>query len=324
MQRRASGRSLDLFFRGLAGVGKLHPLASPSRHGVVVERDVPYSAGGTDEHMLDVYRPADAQDAPVVLYVHGGGFRILSKDTHWAMALSFAARGYTTFSINYRLAPRNPYPAAIQDTCAAYRWVVENAHRYGGDAARLVVAGESAGANLACGATIAATYERPEPWARAVFELEHVPVAILPAAGMLEVSNTERFSKRRPLPQFIQDRIGEVATGYLKHADPSVCRQLADPLAIFESERKPDRPLPPAFATVGTKDPILDDTRRFAAAYRRHADVCEVKYYPGEVHAFHAFLWRDAAQECWRDQIEFLSAHVPSGPPHEAAIPRPP
>lgn len=311
MQRRASGRSLDLFFRGLAEAGKLHPMANPARHGVVVERNIPYCDSGSEEHTLDVYRPADTPNAPVVLYIHGGGFRILSKDTHWAMAMSFAARGYATFSINYRLAPKNPFPAAIEDACGAYAWVVENAHEYGGDASRLVVAGESAGANLACSTTIAATYERPEPWARRVFELEHVPAAILPAAGILEVSNAERFARRRPLPQFVQDRLGEVAAGYLKHADPSVSRELADPLLVFESARKPDRPLPPALAIVGTKDPILDDTRRFAAAYARHAEIVDVKYYPGEVHAFHAFLWRDAAQECWKDQLDFLRRHVP-------------
>ena len=308
-RRRASGKSLDLFFRGLAGAGKLHPKANPAKHGVTVQRDLPYRQTGLAAHTLDVYQPDGATSAPVVLYIHGGGFRILSKETHWAMALAFAARGYVTFSINYRLAPSNPFPAAAEDACAAYRWVVEHAHEYGGDPSRLVLAGESAGANLVCATTIATTYERPEPWARSVFDLEHVATAILPAAGMLEVSNSERFSERKDLPKFIQDRIGEAAGGYLKHAHPGVSHDLANPLLVFETA-EPARALPPAFATVGTSDPILDDTRRFAAAYGARAETCEVKYYPGEVHAFHAFLWRKAAQECWRDQYAFLAEHV--------------
>ena len=50
-----------------------------------------------------------------MLYVHGGGFRILSKDTHWIMGLAFARRGFLVFNIGYRLAPKHPFPAAIAD-----------------------------------------------------------------------------------------------------------------------------------------------------------------------------------------------------------------
>lgn len=296
-------------FRGLARAGKLHPKSNPAKHGVRVLTDVPYRNTGLVAHTLDIYIPEGATKAPVVLYIHGGGFRILSKETHWAMALAFAAQGYVTFSINYRLAPKNPFPAAAEDACAAYRWVCENADQYGGDRANVVLAGESAGANLVCATTVAATYKRPEPWAAAVFEIEQVPSAILPAAGMLEVSNSHRFSERRALPQFIQDRIGEVAGGYTQHSHPDLSRDLANPLVVFETTA-PDRPLPPAFATVGTADPLLDDTRRFAAAYVARGGDCEVKYYPGEVHAFHAFLWRKAAQECWQHHYTFLEERV--------------
>ncbi|MFT6399984.1 MAG: acetyl esterase [Bradymonadia bacterium] len=289
----------------------MHPKSDPAKHGVRVLKDVPYRNTGLSAHTLDVYVPEGAENAPVVLYIHGGGFRILSKETHWAMALAFAARGYVTFSINYRLAPGDPFPAAAEDACAAYRWVCENAEQFGGDSHNIVLAGESAGANLVCATTVAATYERPEPWAAAVFEMGRVPTAILPAAGMLEVSNSHRFSERRALPQFIQDRIGEVASGYLKDSPPEVSKDLANPLVILET-MQPDRPLPPAFASVGTADPLLDDTRRFAAAYQARGGECEVRYYPGEVHAFHAFLWRKAAQECWQDHYKFLDERVRS------------
>ncbi len=272
-------------------------------------QDVPYRNTGLTAHTLDVYVPEGAEKAPVVLYIHGGGFRILSKETHWAMALAFAARGYVTFSINYRLAPDNPFPAAAEDACAAYRWVCEHAGQYGGDTENVVLAGESAGANLICATTVAATYQRPEPWAAAVFEMDRVPSAILPAAGILEVSNAHRFAERKALPQFIQDRIGEVAGGYIADSHPELSKDLANPLVVLE-QMAPARPLPPALATVGTADPILDDTRRFAAAYRAHGGECVVRYYPGEIHAFHAFRWRKAAKDCWNDHYAFLDERV--------------
>src|SRR5438067_8891087 len=87
--RRGGGAFVvDNMFRLLSRAGRLHPLARPSRHGVELIRDIPYRATGAAEHMLDVYRPIDAiTPRPVVIYIHGGGFRILSKDTHWVMGL---------------------------------------------------------------------------------------------------------------------------------------------------------------------------------------------------------------------------------------------
>src|SRR5262249_2103530 len=149
----------------LTVLGRLHPDANPQRHRIEVERDIPYLPTGDRAHLLDVYRPTSSDGPlPVVLYVHGGGFRILSKDTHWVMGLSFASKGYLVFNINYRLAPRAPFPAALEDTCAAFAWVVRHAARWNGDVGRMVLAGESAGANLVTALSVATSYRRPEPW----------------------------------------------------------------------------------------------------------------------------------------------------------------
>src|SRR5215831_9671074 len=139
LRRRAGLLVLEAGFRGLARLGKLHPRANPSRHGVEVLRDLPYLPTGAAAHKLDVYRPETIgpRAQPVVLYIHGGGFRILSKETHWAMGLLFARRGFVVFNVNYRLAPAARFPAAIEDVCAAYLWALENAERFGGDASRI-------------------------------------------------------------------------------------------------------------------------------------------------------------------------------------------
>ncbi len=96
-----------------------------------------------------VYRGGPAP-APVVVYCHAGGFTLGNLDTDHRQCVELARRGgCTVVSVGYRLAPEHPYPAALDDARGVLRWVVANARELGLDAARLVVAGSSAGATLA-------------------------------------------------------------------------------------------------------------------------------------------------------------------------------
>jgi acetyl esterase len=307
--RRAVGAAVvDGFFRGASRAGALHPKADPRAHGVERIRDVPYRDGGAAAHRLDVYRPSGPGPHPVLLYIHGGGFRILSKDTHWIMALAFARRGYLVFNAEYRLAPEHPFPAGLDDTCAAWEWVLANAARFGGDPARVVVAGESAGANLVTALAAATCYERPEGFARRVFDAGVVPRAVVAACGIFQVTDTLRYRRDHALPWWIADRMEEVTDAYL---DGSAAESfdLADPLCLFERGALPQRPLPPFFLPVGTSDPLLRDTRRMARALDALGATAEARYYAGGIHAFHAFVWRPEAQRCWRDTYDFLDRH---------------
>jgi acetyl esterase len=306
VRMRGGALVVDSFFRGIARLGRLHPQASPERHGVEVLRDVPYRDSGLPEHTLDVYRPVDRDGPrPAVLYVHGGGFRILSKDSHWLMGLAFARRGYVVFNINYRLAPQDPYPAAIEDVCHAFTWLARNAPRWGADPQRLVLAGESAGGNLVTALAVADAWRREEPWAKAVYDAPMRPLGVIAACGMLQVSDPERFLRRRRLPVWIYDRLAEVSEAYLGPDAGAAGCDLADPLCIIEGGM-PDRALPPFHAFCGTRDPLLDDTRRLGVALEGLGIPCDVRIYPGEVHAFHAMLWRASAITCWRECFSFF------------------
>lgn len=320
LRKQLGSVALDGFFHGASKLGSLHPNARPERHGVEVVKDVSYGPRGR-HHTLDVYRPAPGTEhgpngdrLPIVLYIHGGGFRILSKDTHWVMALAFARRGYLVFNVNYRLAPEHPFPAAFEDVADAFAWVVEHAKDYGGDLDRLVIAGESAGANLTSTLTLATCFRREEPVARRVFDLGVVPKAWLPYCGVLQVSDIARLRRRWPhMSEFINDRLVEVSHCYLGE-DPAAhgdALELADPLTVLESDRAPERPLPPCFATCGTSDPLVADTQRLAQALAARGVVHEAHYYPGELHAFHALVWRPHARRCWQDTYRFLEAHCP-------------
>ena len=309
LRQRAGALAVDSFFRLASRAGQLHPASRPERHGLERVRDIAYRQPVRRAHLLDVYRPVRrAEPLPAVLYVHGGGFRILSKDSHWIMGLAFARRGMVVFNVSYRLAPEHPFPAAVEDVCAAYRWVVDNAAAWGADPTRLVLAGESAGANLVTALTVAACWRRPEPWAREVFDTGIVPRAVLPACGMHQVSDPGRFGRRRSLNKFLDDRLQEVSEAYLRGVPPEAgpALDLADPLVFLERGPAPERPLPSFFAGVGTRDPLLDDTRRLAAALERHGADVQAAYYPGELHAFHALVFLRQARRFWGDTYRFL------------------
>ena len=298
-----SGHLMEHGTRGVSRLARLHPAADPARYGVAVTRDVTWRAPGGHDDLLDIYRPTTPGPHPAVLYVHGGGFRILSKDTHWGMALAFAAKGYTVFVPNYRLAPRHPYPAAVVDACEALAWVVAHAREHGADADRLVLAGESAGANLVTALTLAACTPRPEPWARAVYDLAPAIRAVLPACGILQVSDTDRLGQRG----FINDRLRQVSSDYLANRDPDVSLDLCDVVCTLERGEAPARPLPPFFIVAGGRDPVTPDSHRLQAALEKLGVDATTVEYPGGIHAFHAFLWTRAARAAWRDQHAFLS-----------------
>jgi len=296
----------------------MHPAASPKRHGVEVDRDIAY--GPSPDQKLDVYRPVHRPGPwPVVFYVHGGAFHLLSKDTHWLMGLVFARFGYLVINISYRLAPTHPYPAAIEDTCMAYRWLASRITELGGDPTRVAVAGESAGGNLVTALALTACQQRSEPWARAVFDTGLVPKAVLPFCALLEVTNPERFTERRRIPRWAYGMIRDASRSYLHGhpATPGPATELADPLRVLEesvaglrAEPHFERPLPPFFAPVGTRDPLLDDTRRLEKALGALNVPVEARYYPGGIHAFHALVWDPTARRCWRDALAFLDRHM--------------
>ncbi|MFO0748043.1 MAG: alpha/beta hydrolase [Myxococcota bacterium] len=317
VRQALSGAMID---KGLSGLSRLVarlPNARPERFGVEVTRDVTYGAAGQE---LDVYRPREAQGGAIpVLYLHGGGFAILSKDTHWAMALAFAGRAgaggqrYVVFVPNYRLAPKHPFPAAVEDACAALHcWVHEHAREHGADPAP---AGpwpaDRRDGNLTVGLGIARSWPRPEPWARAVFDKNPPIRALLPACGMMQVSD----ARHRGTPDgWVLDRIRAVSEQYLPGgAKSDGSTDLADVVPFLERAPAPARALPPLFAIVGGKDPVRPDSERLIPAWQRHGGDAAHKPYGDGIHTFHAFIWTPLARAAWNDQHAFLDRVLAPG-----------
>lgn len=315
--RNLTLRAVEQLYLQAAHWARKVPNANPARHGVEVLRDLRYDEGsGLDAHLMDLYRPTERKGLlPVVLYIHGGGFRILSKETHWIFGLGFARQNYLVFNTNYRLAPEHAFPAGASDVCKAYAWVVQNAERFGGDPEQIIIAGESAGANLATMLAIATCSKRPETWAQEVLHAPP-PIAVMPSCGLHQVSEIARFAKRRKLPRVVAIELEQIAIDYLggqvtsAGTDQGTSDAMANPLLLLEAGLELVRELPPFMTTVGTKDPLLDDTRRLSRALEEMQVPCEMRYYPGEVHAFQAMVWRAAAKEWWAHSLGFMEEAV--------------
>lgn len=115
---------------------------------VTVLRDVTYCTGGGEALKMDIYPPKPAaKPAPVVLFIHGGGWEAGSKRNGWGG--NWAQRGYLFASIDYRLAPKYAFPAMIEDAKCAVRYLRGHATQYALDPNRIAVWGNSAGAHLA-------------------------------------------------------------------------------------------------------------------------------------------------------------------------------
>lgn len=312
VRKRMGAKIVSRAFERAAQLGRLVPAAHPERHGLELIANQRYLNDDVREHALDVYRPTGAAPPggwPVVFYVHGGAFRSLSKDTHWIMGLAFARRGFVVALPNYRLAPKHRFPAHLEDTAAALKYVVEHAREWGGDPTRIIFAGESAGANLITSLACCIAYERDEPYARMVRDLNVEPLAVLAACGIFEVTQArsryqERFGK---MNWFFEDRYSEIEEGYAALDDDGavVPHDLVNPLSLLEREA-PKRKLPPFFLPVGYFDHLKDDHARMERVLKRLGVDVEAPVYPGEIHAFHAFIFRKNARKCWQDHFDFL------------------
>ena len=128
---------------------------------VEAKKDIVYTTGKPEDeakHKLDLYIPVGRKKAPVFLFIHGGAWRSGDRAMYAPLGNRFARERILTVAISYRLAPRNPHPAQIEDAAAAFAWVARNIGKYGGDPKRVYVGGHSAGAHLAALLALDARY----------------------------------------------------------------------------------------------------------------------------------------------------------------------
>jgi acetyl esterase/lipase len=145
------------WMRAAAGIGVAATLitlglaapAGAAQNGVTVKRDVVFRTVDGEQLALDVYQPAKkGKSRPAVVVVHGGGWTQGDKALFAQQSSQLAQRGLVALSVNYRLAPAHPFPAAVEDVEAAVAWVRKHAKGYGVDPKRIGALGGSAGGHL--------------------------------------------------------------------------------------------------------------------------------------------------------------------------------
>ncbi len=214
--------------------------------------------------------PDGGAEGAAVLYLHGGGYCIGSLATHRDLAARLAlSTGVPVVTLDYRLAPEHPFPAAVHDACAAYHGLLD----LGTPAERIAIAGDSAGGGLTVATLLALRAEgTPLPAAAACLspwvDLTQTAPSVTTMAGLD--------------PMLTKEGLDQMAAAYLAGSDP--VDELASP--VF-AERLGG--LPPVHIEVGACELLLDDSLRLAERIRAEGGTATVTVWPELVHVFQAF-----------------------------------
>lgn len=226
----------------------------------------PVDAGGVPAEWIE--GPGIDRDR-VLLYFHGGGYVIGSIATHRAMVAQIAAAaGVRALIIDYRLAPEHPFPAAVEDATAAYRFLLGEGYA----SECIAVGGDSAGGGLTF-ACMLALRDDGDP-------LPEAAIALSPWVD-LEGTGDSMTSKADADPMVERNGLLKMAALYL--AGESARNPLAAPLYADLSG------LPPVYIQAGTAETLLDDATRIAENARSAGVPVEIDLYEDLVHVFQAF-----------------------------------
>ncbi len=234
-------------------------LAIPASHGAIPAR---------------LYTPKTLRErnglAPCLVFFHGGGWVIGNLETHDVVCRKLASEGeLRVISVDYRLAPEHKFPAAVDDSIIATRWIAANAKKLGIDASRLIVGGDSAGGNLAAVVALdARDGNGPE------------------IAGQLLVYPATEFARthashREPETSILLTHsvIGWFANHYMGDADRTDWR--ASP-----ARAKTLAGLPPAYVLTAGADPLRDEGDEYAARLKEAGVDVTYRHFPGQFHGF--------------------------------------
>jgi epsilon-lactone hydrolase len=233
-----------------------------------VAKDVtcePLTAGGVPAEWI--VAPGAAADR-VILYLHGGGYVMGSINTHRAMIarISRAAKA-KTLALDYRLAPEHPFPAAVDDATAAYRWLLAEGYKPN----KIVISGDSAGGGLTL-ATLLALRDAKTP----------LPAAAVPISAWSDMEGTGASMKTRASRDpMVGNSLFDMAKAYVGNGDPK--NPLASPL------HGDYRGLPPMLVQVGDAEVLLDDSTRVAEKAKAAGVKVDLEVWDDMVHVWHVY-----------------------------------
>jgi acetyl esterase len=269
-------------------------LPGPQIHVAVNDIALPGPAG---EIPARHYRPASGDAAPLLVFYHGGGWTIGDLDTYDALCrLTCRDAGVHVLSIDYRLAPEHPAPAAVEDACAAFEWAHEHAAELGAVPGRVAVGGDSAGGNLAAVVCqLARDAGGPAPvlqwliYPRTDFSQQTRSLSLFARGFLLTKRDMEFFES-----QYLR------ASG-LDKTDPRVSPALAESLSG----------LAPALIAVAGFDPLRDEGESYAAALRAAGTAVDLRSMGSLTHGFaNLFPLGGGSATATTELISALRAHL--------------
>jgi monoterpene epsilon-lactone hydrolase len=274
--------SLDALRRAVDERNRQFPLPQEMRfdHVEVVRADKPAL------HMI-MGTPVNGEEQEIVLYLHGGGFIVGDAEGFRGLAGTIAndvqAR---VLIVDYRLAPENPFPSAVEDAADAYEWLLSN----GTPASAIVMAGDSAGAGLVLSAlAVARNRDLPMPTAAALFS---------PWADLSLDGNTIASKQSEDL-MLDSDMLRGCVQAYLGNA------AITDPLASPVSADL--HGFPPMLIQVGSAEILLDDSVRLASRAGAHGVNVRLEVWPQMPHVWHSFApVLDEGRRAIREAAAFL------------------
>lgn len=242
------------------------PVGMPSQRDIQIAHVSDELVGNVP---VRIYQPEGAATG-IVVYIHGGGFVIGSIGIMDNVARAIAdGSGAVVVSVEYRLAPENPYPAGLDDCESVARWAVANSGRFAVSQNSVAVAGESAGGNLAAAVALRA---------RAAGDLPLCgQVLIYPS-----IAGTEIFPSRREFDGLVIS----LAAGAMYWKAYSGGRDLDSDEFAVPLSAKSLKGLPPALVILGGCDMLRDEGRAYASRLRDDGVEVEETSYPGQPHGF--------------------------------------
>ena len=232
-----------------------------------------------------------ASESRVVLYFHGGGYIIGSPRTHRAMMAHLSkAAGARVLALDYRLAPEHPFPAPVEDSVAAYRWLLGEGY----DPARIALGGDSAGGGLTVAALVQIRYVG--------LPMAAAGVCVSPWVDMEGLG--ESMETRAAVdPMVGKENLMVSAKTYLGGADPRA--PLAAPLYADL------RGLPPLLIQVGDAEVLLDDSTRLAGVAREAGVEVQMDVWDDMIHVWHIFApMLPEARKAISQAGEFIKKHT--------------
>lgn len=232
---------------------------------------------------------------PCLVYFHGGAFMLKASGSHYKIAKEYAQKLHCkVVYVDYRLAPKHPFPTPAEDCCATYKWALQNADILGIDPGRIIIGGDSAGGNLATAVTLMARDRH----------------LLLPAALLLIYPATDRCMITKSMQEYTDTpvwnaRLSKMMWDAYLPTEPAKHVEYASPI-----EATSFADFPPTYIEVAQYDCLRDEGILLYERLCEDGILTELHEIPNACHGFETMINSGIVRKCMRRRIDWLSQFI--------------